>query len=362
MSSVVLVGDMRAGGEGGAFTRRGWCEPQSEGAWTVGTESSFVIDLPARCRSPILAITANPHLYPGLSSARLEILANGTLIGTFRVSGPSEIVCPVPGSAIPASGVLDITLHHPDAARIADFREYAFLVSRIELRGSTAPPQGVETALDARMKRLLARFESIGDNCELGLVQRRCGFEPLSLFRFANVPLWAMSAALQRGLEGLDDPAALSLLWVPAIRGEGLYPYVHHIGYGITWHAAMHDAAEPPERVLARESRKIAFLRRSFLETLRHPEDTILVLRRREPLRDEDVAPLWEAVRRFGPNRLLWLVPGEANGTAGTVMKLEPGLAKGHIEHLAPDDDLMDISVRGWLEVCARAAQVLDEA
>lgn len=31
-------------------------------------------------------------------------------------------------------------------------------------------------------------FESLGDNCELGLLQRRVGFERLSLFRYAGSP------------------------------------------------------------------------------------------------------------------------------------------------------------------------------
>jgi len=34
---------------------------------------------------------------------------------------------------------------------------------------------------------LVLQFESIGDNCELGLVQRRAGSEPLGLLRFARV-------------------------------------------------------------------------------------------------------------------------------------------------------------------------------
>ena len=33
---------------------------------------------------------------------------------------------------------------------------------------------------------LVLQFESIGDNCELGLVQRRAGSEPLGLLRFAG--------------------------------------------------------------------------------------------------------------------------------------------------------------------------------
>jgi len=36
---------------------------------------------------------------------------------------------------------------------------------------------------------LVQRFESLGDNCEFGMVQRYAGAEPLSLFRFIVLPI-----------------------------------------------------------------------------------------------------------------------------------------------------------------------------
>ena len=36
---------------------------------------------------------------------------------------------------------------------------------------------------------LVLDFESVGDNCELGIFQRRVGAEPLGLLRFAGAPL-----------------------------------------------------------------------------------------------------------------------------------------------------------------------------
>jgi hypothetical protein len=35
---------------------------------------------------------------------------------------------------------------------------------------------------------LVLQFESLGDSCELGLVQRMVGVEPLGMFRFAGAP------------------------------------------------------------------------------------------------------------------------------------------------------------------------------
>jgi hypothetical protein len=61
-----------------------------------------------------------------------------------------------------------------------------------------------DTMTDAE---LLLQFESLGDNCELGLVQRRAGVEPLGLFRFAGAPLRHLIRALETRFAGMADPA-----------------------------------------------------------------------------------------------------------------------------------------------------------
>ena len=58
-------------------------------------------------------------------------------------------------------------------------------------------------------RNLALQFESLGDNCELGLVQRRAGVEPLGLLRFAGAPLRRLITALDARFEGIDDPEAI---------------------------------------------------------------------------------------------------------------------------------------------------------
>jgi hypothetical protein len=56
-------------------------------------------------------------------------------------------------------------------------------------------------------RELVIQFESLGDNCELGLVQRMAGAEPLGLLRFAGVPLRHLIRAMEARFEGMADTA-----------------------------------------------------------------------------------------------------------------------------------------------------------
>ena len=53
------------------------------------------------------------------------------------------------------------------------------------------------------IEELMLAFESLGDNCEFGLVQRDGGAEPLGLLRFAGMSLGNLVAALEAKLDGL---------------------------------------------------------------------------------------------------------------------------------------------------------------
>jgi hypothetical protein len=58
-------------------------------------------------------------------------------------------------------------------------------------------------------------FESLGDNCEFGLVQRLCGAEPLGLFRFHATILSNLVAPLREDLQGLFDSQDLEVYGYP---------------------------------------------------------------------------------------------------------------------------------------------------
>src|SRR3954447_2564614 len=92
-------------------------------------------------------------------------------------------------------------------------------------------------------RELVLRFESIGDNCELGLVQRLAGAEPLGLLRFAGAPLRNVLRALDARLEGIGDPRHIR---IQAENGEYMVKLTR---YDFYYHAHVSVGDMSPEAV-----------------------------------------------------------------------------------------------------------------
>lgn len=85
----------------------------------------------------------------------------------------------------------------------------------------------------------------------------------------------------------------------------------------------------------------------------------IFVLKRNEPLPLSEVMPLFQLLRQYGPNTLLWIEQAGNGQPPGTVEVVREGLMKGYIERFAPYDQAdtaVDASV--WLPVCRQAFAV----
>src|SRR5256714_3683234 len=112
------------------------------------------------------------------------------------------------------------------------------------------------------LRELMLRFESIGENCEFGLVQRRCGCEPLGLFRFASAPLPKLLAGLDARFEGLSHPDNLDVQLSP----NGREYLVTDKRFQLLYHAWVLADEMTAQEVHQREVRRLPLLIRKFLE------------------------------------------------------------------------------------------------
>jgi hypothetical protein len=250
---------------------------------------------------------------------------------------------------------------HVDVAMVR--RRLTELSNRLAIR-AVATDVGKASALNASGLRpvaskpideLMLAFESLGDNCEFGLVQRHGRVEPLGLLRFAGIflpteiRLEKLVAALECRFEGLGAPETIRL----ELAGKpGRQEYmVHESAYDLRYHSGVGESDGGPEELRERETKRLAFLRRKLLDDLRSGSK-IWVWKSPSTSRVEQIQPLLRVLRASGRNILLWVVEADQDHPAGTAERLDKDLIKGYVERFAPYDNATDIRPVPWFEVC----------
>jgi hypothetical protein len=207
-------------------------------------------------------------------------------------------------------------------------------------------PDGARRIGGLSARDLMYCFESLGDNCEFGLVQRRCGAEPLGLFRFATIEADSVARALDARLEDILDPATTEIR-----PSNGRY-VAHNHRYNATFgHSGFNETDLPLERALPAILPGLRFLARKLREVLGEGEK-ILVYRSRHGDDMDEAFRLGEALRRVGPNLLLWVAGSETARPPGSVEWIADGVLRGYIE----DDSNWDtLRLDTWMTLCEQA-------
>lgn len=254
----------------------------------------------------------------------------------------------------------------PDNAAVLSARGHAELQCRLhEIEGpgavaSRTPftiPTGA-TAADRADRDLMLRFESLGLDCEFGLVQRHYGAEPLGLFRWNGIMPEPLCEALEQDFAGIGDPATTTLRY-----SEALQEYLlHEPRYGMGMHSFIRtrDPAVPDDRLHAQLCRRAAFLRDKLLGDLAGAEKVFLYqfpYRLNPGLRARLVAGL----RRHNvANRLLLVHEAAADEPPGQVNLAGDGVLEGAIDHLCGRRGGWETLSTGlWRELCRGALRHL---
>jgi tetratricopeptide (TPR) repeat protein len=204
------------------------------------------------------------------------------------------------------------------------------------------------TGTDARA--LMLNFESLGSDCEFGLVQRECSAEPLGLLRFSTVPLLELVTGLDTDFEGVDDRNALDFEIDPSDEYIALQRR-----YKLRYHTFQYQADTTLDDMYGREIKKLSFLQRKFLEQLTSG-DKIFVYKSWERCQLPHIETLYRSIRAHGSNALLWVTQAGDGDTPGSVREIYQGLYLGTMRRFSRPvvgQDHRDIAE--WLELCHNA-------
>jgi hypothetical protein len=360
-----LVAAFQPSHEGADFRFvQGWSRPEQGLRWSDGETACIEIAAgwaaftPSRGRL-IASIQVSPFLGEIFSAfQQVAITVNGVLARDFKIDRPGLLNFQIPMSL--AGAALRLEFQLPTARRpvladaLIDMRRLAIAFQSMKIwfiPDAAAPfdhPAGNE---DAPAAEILGTFESLGDNCEFGIVQRLSGIEPLALLRFTATPLPSLINGLLSEFAGLGDPDFIEL----DIRGDRGEYILFERRYNLTYHTFIYQDELKMDQVLRRESKKLTLMRRRMMDDLRAARRSY-VIKHNQGLPEDDVIILSGLLRTFGPNHLLCVAPSGPETPPGTVTMRLPGLAFGYIERFAPYENAADTSVDSWVTVCRKAA------
>jgi tetratricopeptide (TPR) repeat protein len=222
----------------------------------------------------------------------------------------------------------------------------------------TAPPRRrmAEALAAPATADLMLAFESLGERCDFGAVQRHYGVEPLGLLRFAYSPFDALIAALE------DRLAA-----VGTVEDTGFEKWQDETilimkKYGLVFHTFVSDKnlATPEKRDAFREQqrRRLMFLKCKLVTDLEEPQK-IYIYATGERTADEDAARLFAALRGYGPNSLLYVRPAAEPLRLGRVERLKDGLYAGYypglVDFLKEEQPPFEL----WRQLCERTYRLV---
>ena len=372
MTTLAADLDFSIGGNSDGYVLQGWAEPEVSHRWTMGQESLVTLPVENPGADCILVINVTPCLHPPDLVAQTVMLAlNGRLLATVQVAGLHVMSFRFPPGLDGAREVV-LSLSHLSCGKArapAQIRRgqplglmvHSVRVFRLDVVERTAVgheslpglPSGpslradVERRTGLPVQTLSERFESLGQGCQFGLVQRLCGAEPLGLLRFVDTVTSKLVDGLMTGFVGIDDVERLELELTADAQPRFRW---RQKDFGLTYDTRLVAAESDPVLVRRRQAQRLGVLQRKFAEDLASAEK-IFVLTRGDCLTRSEAFAVYCALRLHGPATLLWAVFGDPAET-GRVDRLEPGFLRAQLGHV---DEHAYGSLNAWLSLMANA-------
>jgi hypothetical protein len=201
---------------------------------------------------------------------------------------------------------------------------------------------------------ILERFESIGDNCEFGFVQRANGYEDGGLLRWAISPLDKLIFCLDTGFDNFYlfenlEPSAPDM--------------VRDSGTGLIFHTKMRSvegefvlSVGRRREIYTEERKKMYYLLDKFRQKLRQPV-TICVYKRNMGVTDQEAARLQKSLNGLGDNTLLLVRSTEEQEKWSCVERSPSGFLVGFVDRFAPYSNADRVSIDIWNELIKKADQ-----
>lgn len=338
-------------GNASDYVEGGWSVPEDGFTWTTGTKASISIPNPgpSACR---LTLRYSVFVPPGSAFQRARLSVGGQHVAAWVATKGTDADFWIGQDILAKAGdPLQIDIDLPDARAPAEFfpdhadkRMLGLMFRTIE----------IEPILDARSTALAdiaASMESLGSNCEFGLVQRHLGVEPLGLLRFSTSRLASLLPALDSRFEGIG----LDLDFV--VHGNEWMTLERR--YGFVAHTRQNQNQVTREQIARVEARRLPRLAEKLIADLEAGEK-MFVYQGDRATTPENGLPLLAAIRRYNPRNTLLLVV-EDPARSGQVECHTDGMMVGYMPKLTETVAAVNLQVEPWIDIVRRTHALRNE-
>lgn len=378
-----MVIDFVAASNPDSMLQSGFSRPEENLTWAIGTQSCLRIPIERNTSNYLhVSFEITPHVQPGaLNEQKLTVVFEHTPVKFLTVTKPMSFSVVVSTEHASENDHIVFEFLHPNGigpgqvsgSKSKDMRPLAIALKRVVIRTANHELYFLVTSIvqnrpdkddlvlsddlhtEQSNGQILAQFESLGDNCEFGLVQRSAGkIEPLGLLRFSTINI----KDLTRGIDAEFADIAL-------IENMEVVKYVdvpdHDImmretNYGMLYHTGKPQGIMEDDKLITVERKRLKILARKLMEDIELGEK-LLVVKSKHYVDDVDIAKLVLAVRRKGKATVLWVCEAEEQAIADSCYRVCDGLIRGYVDRIDVSP-LRNISLLSWLRVCRAALQL----
>jgi tetratricopeptide (TPR) repeat protein len=195
---------------------------------------------------------------------------------------------------------------------------------------------------------IMLRFESMGDGCEFGLVQRKFGAEPLGLLRWSHVSPSQLCGMLETRFAGIGEPehALINVLGDEYFVGDSRY---------FMMHSFMKTGQISEEAMLEKSISRMRYLKDEMLCDLDEGNKIFVYKPTAERLSADQMEQIFSLFRAHYPNASV-LVAHKASEPAeiGTVRQHGDRLFEAFLDQTNVIEWL--ISYEKWFDICRRVS------
>ena len=215
----------------------------------------------------------------------------------------------------------------------------------------------VESIARLSDRALLERFQSIGNNCEFGSVQKSVGIGRLSLLQWTESTPQKLISAIASNLSVFTEREDIGVL-----EDRAEYFWYDPV-YGLKSHSFIRTADMRPDVFVKTITARNRFLVRKFLEDLEEGGNIFVYNFFGGNLENLDILSELSGILSRGTKNYLLAVglPGEYCREQNTVFHWQPGLVLATKDPHTSFNNIPSIFRAGWLAICRDTLHLLRE-